>query len=227
MTWAVIAGTAVTFLLSFVGAGAVVSGLLFVPGSLLARPWSALTYPLVAGGHVLWVLVSAYVLWVFGGSLERAWGSHDYAVFLALVTAVPALALAGAAAALGRAVILAGLGLPLAAVVVAWSAINPRERVLAYFAIPVPGQWLGAIAAILVVFSFPFPLGVFALTGCAAAVWYVRAGRYGLRPARFVRRLPAMGTLNPVRAWQRWRLRRRFLRVVRSLEADDPDRRVH
>jgi membrane associated rhomboid family serine protease len=229
VTWAVIGATAVTFVLAFGGAGAALTGLLFVSGDAVARPWTLLTYPLVAGGHVLWVLVGAYVLWVFGGSLERAWGSRDYALFLALVTAAPAAALGVADGLLGRGTALAGITLPLAAVVVAWSLIHPSERVLAYFAIPIPGRWLGVIAAALVLFGFPVPLGVFALSGCGVAVWYVRSGRYGL-PALRRRRWPRPGhgpSLNPLRAWQRWRLRRRFLRVVKTLEPDDPDRRVH
>ncbi len=226
VSWAVIGANAVTFLLAFLGAPAATAGLIFVSEAALARPWTALTYPLVAGGHVLWVLVSAYVLWLFGGSLERAWGSRDYALFLAMVTAAPALALAAAAGGLGRGVVLAGLGLPLAAVVVAWSTVNPHERVLAYALVPLQGRWLGAIAAALVLFGFRFPLGLFALAGCGLAVWYARAGRYGLSWSR-PRRTSGGLAFTPLRAWRRWRLRRRFARVVRGLQTDDPDSRIH
>ena len=46
------------------------------------RPWSLLTYPLV-NYSPLGVLLAGYMLWLFGGSLERAWGTRRFLQFFA------------------------------------------------------------------------------------------------------------------------------------------------
>jgi hypothetical protein len=232
VTWAIIAANVLTFLTGFLGSGGVWNSLVFTSVGFWSAPWTALTYPLVAGGQILWLLLGGYVFWLFGGSLERAWGRRGYLVFLALATAIPALALWVGGAVTGRMVVLNGLWLPLAASTVAWATINPGERMLLYFVIPIEARWLGILVAVLVVFSYPFPLGVFALTGCVAAWWYVRQGRYGLfrgrqesawEPARG--RETRRGTpLNPVAWIRRWRLRRQFRRLIDQSDLRDLER---
>jgi len=229
VTWAIIGANALTFLTGFLGSGGVWNSLVFTSLGFPAAPWTALTYPLVAGGQILWLLLGGYVFWLFGGSLERAWGRRDDLVFLALVTTIPAVALWVGGVVTGRMVALNGLWLPLAASTVAWATINPGERMLLYFVIPIEARWLGILVAVLVVFSYPFPLGMFALTGCAAAWWYVRQGRYGLfrgrqqsawEPARG--RETRRGTpLNPVAWFRRWRLRRQFRRLIDQSDLRD------
>ncbi len=209
---------AATFLLSFVGLAIPLS---FHPAWAAVRPWTTVTYALDGSGSILALVVSAYTLWLFGGSLERAWGAREYARFLILSTVLPALALWGAGLVLHRWVELSGLWLPVAACAVAWSAMNPRERLLVYFAIPVEGRWVGWLAVILVFFSFPFPLGGFALTGCAFAYWFSRTGRYVLWPRASVR------LSNPFRAYRRWRRHRQFMRLLRRSGLDDPHERLH
>lgn len=203
MTWALIGANLLTFLWAFAGFAV---PLAFDTVSVPVRPWTALTYPLVGSGSIIGVLLGAYAFWLLGGSLERAWGARDYVVFLTLVTLATALGVWAGAALLGEIVFLAGLWFPLAAVTVAWSAINPYERLLVYFAIPVEGRWLGVLAAVLVFFSFRFPLGLFALAGCGAAWWYARGGRYAT---------------NPLTAYHRWRRRREFRRLVGRDRWDD------
>jgi membrane associated rhomboid family serine protease len=235
VTWAVIIANGLTFLLAFVGTGTLERALVFDSATFLQQPWTALTYPLVAGGQILWILLSAYVLWLFGGSLERSWGSRQYGVFLALVAVAAALGLWLGSVLTGREALLVGVSLPLAAIVVTWAAINPYESILAYFIIPIQARWLGVITLILIVFSFPFPLGIFALAGPAAALWFIRLGRYGqLLPHRgpSPRRAPRWReqdrpTLNPVALFRRWRQRRRFRRLVRTIGPEPPDQHVH
>lgn len=200
LTWAVIGLNLLTFLLDFAGFPAPLR-LGFDTLSFPARPWTALTYPLVGTGPILALLVGAYAFWLFGGSLERAWGGHDYLLFLALASVTSALGLWVGAVLLREGAVLAGLWLPLAAATVAWSAIHPYERLLVYFAIPLEGRWLGILTAVLVFFSFPFPLGLFALSGCAFARWYARAGRYGW-------------LTSPLESFRRWRRRRHLRRIL-------------
>ena len=233
VTWVVVAANALTFVVIFIGGGQVWRPLIFHTAALTAAPWTVLTYPLVGGGGILWVLLGGYMLWLFGGSLERGWGARDYIAFLLLVSAATALGLWVGAILIGRDAVLAGLTMPLAAAAVAWSTINPRERLLLYFALPIEARWLGLGTLVLVVFSFSFPLGVFALAGSACAWWYVRRGRYAmLRPARArptgaraVREHPGSPTLNPLALYRRWRLRRQFMRLMRSPSTKDDTHR--
>src|SRR3990172_1480646 len=135
--WVVIAAHAGTFVLAFVGGGALWDLFIFRTGAMLDAPWSLLTYPLVGAGGILWVLFGGYMMWLFGGSLERAWGGAGYPRFLTLVTGGPARGLWLGAAVLGRPAVLGGLALPLAAATVAWAAIHPSERLLLYFVLPI------------------------------------------------------------------------------------------
>jgi membrane associated rhomboid family serine protease len=235
VTWALIIANGLTFLLAFVGAGFPEGELVFTTRTFLQQPWTALTYPLVAGGGIFWILLSAYVLWLFGGSLERAWGPRQYSVFLALVAVASALGLWLGSWLTGRQALLAGLGLPLAGIVVVWTAINPSEVLLAYFVFPMQARWLGLIVLGLTVLSFPFPLGIFALAGPVAALWFLRLGRYaqllprgGRSHSRGTRaREQDRLTLNPIVLFRRWRQRRRFRRLARTLEPEPPDQTVH
>lgn len=229
VTWLLILATAVTFLLTFVGAGGWAAGLAFYTRAWPAAPWSAVTYPLLGSRHPLWLLIGAYMMWLFGGSLERGWGRRDYVLFMALAAAVPALALWAGDAVTGRATALAGQWLLLAAVVVAWATLNPHERLLVYFVLPIQARWLGIVAAGLVVFSFHFPLGVFAVTGCALAWWYASGGRLRLaglgpvrQPPRGIRRVRSGITLNPLAWYRRWRMKREFMRLMRGTGPGDP-----
>ncbi|MER3456598.1 MAG: hypothetical protein C4304_06885 [candidate division GAL15 bacterium] len=203
VTWTWIGANTATFLASFVGLDLALS---FSPSAVAARPWTVLTYALDGSGSVISLVLSAYVLWVFGGSLERSWLPRDYVRFLLLTTPTPAMALWLAAAWLNQGVALSGLWLPVAACSVAWSVLNPHERLLLYLAVPVEGRWVGPLAAAVVFFSFPFPLGVFALAGCALS-WAYASGQFGGRA-------PLRG-LGPVEAYRRWRRKREFQRLMR------------
>jgi hypothetical protein len=229
ITWCVIVANAATFVLAFVGAGGFWGALVFHTSILATAPWTILTYPLIGAGGILWVLVGGYMMWLFGGSLERAWGRVDYLRFLVLVTAATALGLWLGAALLAQSATLAGLALPLAAATVAWAAINPSERLLLYFVLPIEARWLAVGTTVLVFFSFRFPLGLFALAGCASAWWYVRRGRFMFtggsrrRPARQAPERERATTLNPLAAYRRWRLKRRFARLTRMIQESGPD----
>lgn len=220
VTWALIGANVLTFVAAFVGGGNLWSPFVFHPETVAARPWSVLTYPLVASGGILWLLLGSYMLWLFGGSLERGWGVRDYLLFLGLVSAATAVGIWLGAMMTRIASPLAGPWMVLAASVLAWSLINPGERLLLYFVLPIQARWLAAGSAVLVFFSFPFPLGLFALGGLAAAWWYVRRGRYAtLRPSR--ERPGGRLTLNPVALYRRWRLKRQFTRLMRDASPED------
>jgi len=232
ITWSVIGAHVVTFIVAFAGGGSLWEPFIFRTPAIFEAPWSLLTYPLIGAGGILWVLLGGYMMWLFGGSLERAWGGGDYVRFLIMVTLGTALGLWIGSMILGRPAFLAGLGLPLAAATVAWAAINPSERLLLYFVLPIESRWLAVGVAVLVFFSFPFPLGFFALAGCAIAWWYVRNGRYVLsggaiaRRPRRARSPERRTTLNPLALYRRWRLKRQFTRLMRGSRVRD-DETIH
>ncbi|MDQ7830014.1 MAG: DUF1751 domain-containing protein [Armatimonadota bacterium] len=229
VTWAILLANAATFLLAFVGAGGPLDALVFHTWEALPRPWTLLTYALVGAGHPLWLLVGLYVFWMFAGSLERSWGRVRYLTFLAMATAAPAAALGLGAALLGRGVGLAGLWLPLAGTIVAWGALRPYEQALLFFVLPVQFRWIAVGATALVFFSFPFPLGLFALAGPGVA-WASATGRVdpatwrvgwsrGGRGRRAIRRDGP--TLSPLAWYRRWQTKRRFRRLVRQVDLED------
>ncbi len=230
VTWLVIGANAVTFLATTVG-GVGWPALTFWSATGLAQPWSVITYPLIAGPLNLWLLVSGYMFWLFGGSLERSWGARDYVVFLLLITAAPAISLWVATLLTGQNVVLAGLWLPLAATVVAWAALNPFERLLFYFIIPLQARWLALVVVVLVLFSFrPVLLGFFALAGCGVAWWYARGGKYRLwqltrggRRGTMPRVRERRVSLNPLDAVRRWKRKRQFMRLVKRSGLRDLD----
>jgi hypothetical protein len=123
-------------------------------------------------------------LWLFGigGSLERSWGRGRYSLFLSLVTLAPSLGIL-----LGTQIIhdattvsqplLAGLWVPLAAVTVAWAAIDPYQEILFYFVLKLQARWVAWISVGIIYFeSFHFQpiLGFFGLGGCLLAFYWVR-----------------------------------------------------
>src|SRR4030067_241192 len=81
ITWFVIGANAVTFIVAFVGGGSLWEFFIFRTSAIVEAPWSILTYPLIGAGGILWVLLGGYMMWLFGGSLERAWAAADYARF--------------------------------------------------------------------------------------------------------------------------------------------------
>ncbi len=233
ITWAVLAANAVTFLTTSVLASLTWSELTFRTFIFPAQLWSAFTYPLVASGDILWLLLGGYMFWLFGGSLERSWGTRDYLVFLSLVTGTTAISVWIGTLLVGPGVILAGLWLLLAAMIVAWSTINPFERLLVYFVIPLQARWLGIIVLALVFFSFrPFPLGLFALGGCGVAWWYARGGKYRLWEITGGRAIPLrpgarlrenQSPRSPLELFRRWRRKRQFMRLVKRSKLRDID----
>ena len=100
----------------------------FSDGALRLNIWTAVTYPLLGCGGILCLFFTVYWLWIAGGSLERSWGSVNFAVFFFVTSAIAAAALAAGAYLTGEPVMLYGLLVPLAAVTVAFGMLNPEEK---------------------------------------------------------------------------------------------------
>ena len=201
--------------------------LAFSAGRFMAQPWTAITYPLVTSvagpSSIINLLFAGYWLWMAGGSLERAWGSKRYAIFFVLASAVTALGLFVGGILTGVSVGAAGLWLPIAGITIAFAMMNPEEQIMFMFFIPMKLKYLALLTVALVFFSYlqaPI-IGIFALSGCAFAHWYVRSGSrmfdFGHAPrqrrGQFVRlynRKSWLHKLNPFAWLKEWRERRRL-----------------
>lgn len=250
VTRALLFGTIGVFLIFFVTGqftGPVWQWIPFRAGGLewLTRPWSWFTYPFMELPS-LWVLLTLFLLYSWGGMLERSWGSRNFAVLFFAFTAIGALAFVPAYYLFGKSVELHGLGLPLTALVTAWAALDP-ELETSYWGVPVKAKLIAAIVVAFTLFSFGLqyrdPLfAVFSLAPAAAAWFYVRkmprlnVGFRAARPSSY--REPLLRDEHlPPRGLEREQVKRGFnplrkrqeqleIERLRKLLGDDDDRPI-
>lgn len=147
--------------------------------------WTMLTWPLAsAASDPLNLLFSLGWFYTFSSSLERSWGTRDYSIFLGAVATLTALGVWLGSFVFGPGMV-SGLWVLSGPVIVAWAHINRREQVGLFF-IAVPAPLVAILGTVMVWFyagaAYRNPLlGLCALTGCAAAYWYVNQGRQTLR----------------------------------------------
>ena len=137
---------------------------------------------------------------------------------------------------------LASVWVALAAPTVAWCTINSRESVSLYGLLTIPAPLMALLTVVLVWFEVGPPLlGLFALSGCAAAYAYVRYGRSPYRGYATVRRpwekAPVLrlrtfapereaaerGGFAPLRWWRAWQERRQLARLYRRSRSVDQE----
>lgn len=226
-----------TFLIWFFTRANFGGALLFSSSAVAARPWSLLTYPVVSYG-IYDVVLGGYMLWLFGGSLERAWGSRRFAWFLAAVTVITSGSLWVGSLLLDTPTLLSGLWLPLSALVVAWCLMNLTAVVLLFFVLPIQARYLAWLDVALTYFGYGSAFGpwlaFFALAGCGFAYLYLR----GLPRGAFFRTRPSQPSPSrrplefdasgrPPRSWnplallERWQRKRRFMRLWKDSGMDE------
>lgn len=191
VTWFLIAANLVTFLVGFFTMRAPLAGgpfwwLELNHRSLPYLPWTLVTWPLVASLDLIGIIFG--VLWTFsmGGSLERAWSSRVFGLFMAATAAITGLTLWGGSLLLQTPFSAQGLWLAMAAPTVAWCVLNRAETVRFNLVLPIPASvlmWITmGMAWFFVSVGSRHPLlGLFALSGCGAAYWYVTKGRNAYR----------------------------------------------
>ncbi len=145
--------------------------------------WTLITWPLVSPIDLIGLLFGALWAYWIGGSLERSWGTRPFLIFLIATSALTALTLWLGGKILHTPVTASGLWLATAPPTIAWCVLNAREVIRLYAVIPVPAPILAWLTVALTWFQISVGgghpmLGAFALSGCAAAYWYARHGRY-------------------------------------------------
>jgi Uncharacterized membrane protein (homolog of Drosophila rhomboid) len=186
-TFGVMAAYVLVFLGNLISGQALTPWIAFRTTHFPVSFWTLFTWPLAGVGDPISLIFALGWLYLFGGSMERAWGTRPFASFFVLTNVLTAIAVWLASFALGPAVV-AGLWVAAAPAVVAWSIVNARE-VVSFFFLPIPGPIWGLIGAVMAFFyvstSAVNPLmGLFGVVGCAAAYWYARFGRFQYRGYR-------------------------------------------
>lgn len=228
----------ISFLSSVLGAP-LAEILAFIPGRMPNTITGLVTYPLAIGPDFIGLLLNGLMLFWFGGSLERMWGTRNYLWFL-IGTSIASAVIwqLGALLVFRQPTPMATPWLLISSAIVAWAWINPEQTILLWFVLPVKAKWIGWVTLALLFFTFPpggmgigrLILGVFALGGPAFAyafLWYQRKWawiprRSRPKPSSRTLRHPASGPfaslLRPYREWQR---RRRANKLQRTFKLDD------
>jgi len=252
-TLGLIAVTVVLYFVSLAARGALMPWLMFSTTGWLRLFWTALTWPVAAGGGAglgdpISLLFAAGWAFLFLGSLERSWGSRDTATFFAATTFLTAFGQWLGSLLVGPGV-LYGLWAAVGPAAVAWSLTNRREQITLFF-FPLPAFAFGILGAAMVWYyggaAFGNPLlGLFALAGCALAYWYANGGRYLLASSGTTRggggsgrgytmsnqtrndrrgdNKTSGGGLNPVKWWRDKQERKRLEEIFKRSGLNDPD----
>jgi len=239
---------AVSFLASIISHGASNLPLVYIPFTLPNMLTGLIGHPFVFGGarDIINLLITGWMLWMFGGSLERSWGPWRYIIFLVAACAMAALVWTVGISIFHldpQAAIIGGPWLLLSAIVVAWAWLNPEETILFMFVLPIKAKWLGWLDILLLFFLFPssqgvggiwlFLLGFFAMGGVAVAyafaryhrdwAWILRPQNHS-KPNRRVLRHPSSTFVGAMmRPWREWQRRRRIAYLQRTLHIEEED----
>lgn len=122
-------------------------GLALVPGQVMSRPWTLVTYQFVHGSSMFWFFISMLVLWIMAKPLEESWGSPRFLVFWLVAT-------------FGASLTAAGLKLPLfgdagvgTSILLTFATLFPEVEFRLFFIIPVKVKYLAVVAVAWLAFS--------------------------------------------------------------------------
>ena len=162
--------------------------------------WQLATYIFVHGGF-FHILLNMFVLWMFGGELERTWGTREFTRFFFIC---------GIGAGISSVVVSPGSTIPIIGasgavygILLAYGLLFPNRLIYLYFLIPVPVKYFVIGIGVLSFISSISGTGggvahVAHLGGMVFGYLYLRGGRY-TRSFRGI-----------YDRWQRERLRRKF-----------------
>jgi membrane associated rhomboid family serine protease len=142
-----------------------------------ARIWTWATYGVMVTSPIA-LLFQGFWLYIVGGSLERTWGARNFLALFLIFSAIGAVAFIPATLIFGVPVALHGLILPLAALTVAWAALDPDLEIRLWGVLPIRLKTIALVNVLLVYFFFGFQYGpivaLFTLAAPAAGFYYVR-----------------------------------------------------
>jgi len=123
------------------------AGLALLPGQVMSRPWTLVTYQFIHGSSMFWFFISMLVLWIMAKPLEESWGSPRFLVFWLVAT-------------FGASLTAAGLKLPLfgdagvgTSILLTFATLFPEVEFRLFFIIPVKVKYLAVVAVAWLAFS--------------------------------------------------------------------------
>lgn len=169
--------------------------------------WRPFTFPFTHTTSLWYLLGDGMVLYFFGGSLERAWGSARFLFFFFASGILPGLVILALSPAAGGAEFFGLIGSAMS-MVVAFAAMNPYATVLLYF-FPLQARWLGVLAVAFELFGRSAFYGgavkeLIAVALTAFFAYSFTVSRFSLR-TMFRGGGPSLGE-----RFERWRQRRRM-----------------
>jgi hypothetical protein len=188
VTVGILGSLVVTALLIWFLAGKPLAGLAFAgfgkPWTILTYPWAYMPFTDLFG--ILFFVFLCYWMLDMGGTAERELGPVRYALFLAAVTAAPALTVGLGGLIAPSRVVLSGPWLMVSPLIVAWATRRPGTPITFFF-LPLTAQWLAWIVVAATVFQYGFgnPLmGVLACSGYGLAYAFAKGLIPGLAYGR-------------------------------------------
>ncbi len=150
------------------------SALALIPGEVVARPWSLVTYQLIHGSGMFWFFISMLVLWIMAKPLEESWGSPRFLAFWLIAT-------------FGGSVTAALLGTPLfggwsvdGSILFTFATLYPETEFRLFFLIPVKVKYIAIVTGAFLVFSglsFGLAAGLAYVAGMSAGYLFFLATR--------------------------------------------------
>ena len=222
--YALLAAFGILFLVDFYIRNAV-SPLLYWPISPLwlksLQLWRPFTFPFTHAGNFWYLITDGLVLYFFGGSLERAWGSARFLFFFFASGIVDGLVVLALSPVLGDGLFFGMIG-SMMALVIAFASMNPYATVLLYF-FPLQARWLGVLAFAFELFGraqfYGSPVkALIAVPITALFAYGFTVSRFSLRTI-FQRRGPSLK--EQLDRWQQRRRMRQWQRRVSRIERPD------
>ena len=127
-------------------------GALWAPASGLFRPWQVVTYGFLHGG-LLHLLFNMFALWMFGTTVERAWGTRRFVVYYAVCLVGAGLVQLGYYALTGAVGPTVGASGAVLGLLLAFGVMYPDEYVYFYFLFPIKAKYFVAGYAVLDLWS--------------------------------------------------------------------------
>jgi hypothetical protein len=207
-TFALLLLTVIGFLFS-ISAGTQISSIMF--WSDWSHPWGLFTYPFAnaaSGFNLLWFITAAAFLYWIGSTTERDLGASRLLCLFFGMSALGAIFVWIGWQVAGYNVLLPlfGLGMPVAALTVAWGTRHPHQNVLLIGIFPTPGWILAWLAVALNLFGYASlyqspVVGLFASLHLAVAYLLASKRIPGLTPSRS--NVPAPLERSPLKATER------------------------
>jgi membrane associated rhomboid family serine protease len=183
--------------------------------------WQPFTYQFAHGPSFFGFLADALVLFFFGGSLERAWGSGRFLFFFFACGIVAGLSAMALVPLFHVSPVFYGMLATFAALVVAFATLDPSATVLFSMLIPIQARWLAVFSIAWQIFGmtgiYGSPATAVASVGVTSLfAYYFTATRISLG-SLFGRGAPSlrerMERWRQKRRWREWQ--RRVSRVER------------